>query len=63
MSELVVRAGLLPKAYSEAASYALETWELNASQNHQDDSALLLHLTKRKDVKNKAHKPLLSVFV
>lgn len=63
MSELVIRAGQQPKAYSKADSYTLEAWELNASQNHQDDSAPLLRLTKRKDVKNKAHKPLLSVFV
>lgn len=52
-----------PKAYSKAARYTLEAWELSASQNHQDDLAPSLHLTKRKDVKNKAHKPLLTVFM
>lgn len=43
MSELVVRAGQQPKAYSEAARYTL------ASQNRRDDLAPSLHLTKRKE--------------
>lgn len=57
MSELVVRAGQQPKAYSKAARNALEAWELNASQNHHDDLAPSLHLTKRKDVKIKPASP------
>lgn len=51
------------KAYSEAVRHALEVWELITSQNHQGDLAPSLPLTKRKDVKNKAHKALLMVFV
>lgn len=51
MSELVVRAGQQPKAYSEAARCTL------ASQNRRDDLAPSLHLTKRKDVELKPTGP------
>lgn len=63
MSDLVVRAGQQPKAYSKAARYTLEPGSQTPHKTIMIDLAPSLHLTKRKDLKKKAHKPLLTVFM